>query len=285
MAILDVYSKKEARYVFSRLIPEETDSKMPPFSTEALILRSVDFQERDRLITFYSDQLGKMRGVAKGAKRSKKRFGSNLDLLAHVRVQGFERMNQDLVLIEGADLLEYFEAIRQELRTFARACYLAEWTEGCTADRQPHHGLLPLLLRILAILEQGKGGEGLLRIFEIKVLDLTGYGPRLDCCASCGRPVKAAGKVVIHVGRGGTVCESCIGGVHQGMLVSLGTVRILQDARSVTLDRLHRIAFSLEALKESSALLRAFFTYHVGRQLKSTSFLETVESDQMQAGR
>lgn len=262
----------------------EIDVEMPPFATEALILRSVDFQESDRLITFYSAQLGKMRGVAKGAKRSRKRFGSNLDLLAHVRIQGFERSNQDLVRIEGADLLEYFEGIRQNLLSFARACYLAEWTEACTAYRQPLPGLLTLILHVLSTFEEGKGGEGLLRTFEVKVLDLTGYGPRLDRCVSCGRPTKGANEILIHVARGGVVCGDCPADPHGGLRVSPGTVRILEDVRTEPLNRLHRIGFSAGALKESSTLLRSFFAYHVGLQLKSVSFLESVECKTAQAG-
>ncbi|MFQ6033651.1 MAG: DNA repair protein RecO [Candidatus Bipolaricaulia bacterium] len=250
---------------------------MPPFKTEAVILRSTDFQERDRLVVFFSDGLGKMRGVAKGAKRSRRRFGANLDLLAHVRIQGFERPHQDLVRIEGADLLEYFEGIRRDLTGFALGCYLAEWVDGCTAERQPIPKLLPLVLWVLSSLDAGEEGEGLLRIFEAKVLDLVGYRPELRRCVACGAELQRSSRVVVQVGRGGALCHRCAGGVKDGLVVSMGTLRILEDARKLDLDRLHRIAFSSEALVESRALLRAFYAYHVGRQLRSASFLESLE--------
>jgi len=249
---------------------------MPPFVTEGVILRCADFQERDRLVTFYSDQRGKLRGVAKGAKASRKRFGANLDLLAHVRVYGFERANQALMRIEAADLLEYFHGIRNDLRAFARACYLAEWADGCSAERQPLPGLLPLILRVLAILEAGKDGEGLLRIFEVKALDLAGYRPRLDRCVACEGHLGGKGRILVHVERGGALCSSCAGERARGLWISLGTLRTLEDARRIPLDRLHRMALSSLAVEESRLLLRSFYEWHVGQVLRSSAFLESL---------
>jgi DNA repair protein RecO (recombination protein O) len=249
---------------------------MPAFVVESVILRSADFQERDRLVTLYSDQMGKLRGVAKGAKASRKRFGANLDLLAHVRVHGFERTHQGLVRIEGADILDYYDGIRRELRSFAFASYLAEWVDGCTAERQPLPGLLPLLLRVLTILEERKGGEGLLRIFEVKVLDLAGYRPRLDRCVTCGGPLEGTVRINVHVERGGALCRNCARGPMEGLSISLGTLRALDDARRAPLDRLHRIAFSSLAVKEGRDVTQSFYQYHVGRVLRSGEFLETL---------
>lgn len=250
---------------------------MPPFVTQAVILRTADFGESDRLITFYSDRLGKMRGVAKGAKRSRKRFGANLDLLAHVRIHGFEKRNVELVRIESADLLEHFSGIRTDLKAFAVGCYLAEWVDGCTAQCHPLPGLLSLFLRVLTSLEGSRGGEDLVRIFEIKALDLAGYGPQLNRCVACGGELRRGEDVFVHVARGGVLCGSCSKDGTGGLQVSLGTTRILEDARKSDSNRLHRIAFSSKALDESRSLLRAFYTFHVGHPLRSTSFLETLQ--------
>jgi DNA repair protein RecO (recombination protein O) len=247
---------------------------MPPFVTEGVILRSVDFQERDRLITFYGDQRGKLRGVAKGAKASRKRFGANLDLLAHVRIRGFEKSSQSLVRIEGADLIDYFQGCRKDLQAFARACYLAEWMDGCTAERQPVAGLLPLLLRILALLGEERGaGESYLRIFEVKALGLAGYGARFDRCAACDKALEEGSHLVVQVERGGPLCRRC-GREGRGIRVSRGTLRLLDDAWKSPLDRIHRIGFSTLAVEEGRTLLRALYEYHVGQPLRSGRFLE-----------
>jgi len=247
---------------------------MPPFVTECVILKLADFQERDLLVTFYGDERGKLTGIAKGAKASRKRFGANLDLLAHVRIHGFDRGGDSLVRVEGADLLEHFGSVREDLAGFARGCYIAEWVEGCAPERQPVPGLLPLLLWTLRSLGKKGGKEAVLRLFEIRALDLAGYGPRLDSCARCGAHLGEEILVRLEVSQGGALCRGC--GAGGGLSISRGTLKLLQEARSLPLERLHRVAFSSLALKESKGLLRAFFMYHAGRSLKSGEFLERV---------
>ena len=258
-------------------IMRRDEEPMPPFVTEAVILHTAELGERDRLVVLYGDERGKMRGVAKGAAASRKRFGANLDLLAHVRIHGFEKLHQGLVRVEGADLLEHFGGLRTQLQAFARGCYLSEWMDGCTAERQPLPGLQSLLLVVLRALEAGKGGEGLIRIFEMKLLDLAGYGPKLDRCVACGDDLGNEGRVRVQVERGGALCRVCAAGRSQGLRISMGTLRALQDARGLDLRRLHRMALSLEAVEESRSLMRAFYGFHVGRPLRSTTLLEKLE--------
>jgi DNA repair protein RecO (recombination protein O) len=247
---------------------------MPPFVTESLILKVVDFQERDLLVTFYGDERGKLRGVAKGAKASRRRFGANLDLLSLVRISGFERPGDSLVRLEGADLLEHFGPVREDLVGFARACYVAEWVDGCAAERQPVHGLLSLVLWALRSLGKGSAGEAVLRLFEIRALDLAGYGPRLDACARCGGDLGHGTSIRVEISQGGALCQSCAGG--PGLRISRGTLKLLHEARSLPLGRLHRVAFSSLAMREARGLLRSFFTYHAGHTLRSSEFLESV---------
>lgn len=247
---------------------------MPPFLTEAVILRLGEFQERDLLVTFYGDQKGKMTAVAKGAKASRRRFGANLDLLSYVRVIGFERSSNSLARMEGADLLEHFPWVRENLAGFARACYLAEWVDGCAPERQPVPGLLPLVLWTLRSFGKGRAEESALRLFELRALDLAGYGPALDRCVVCGSKLGDRLFVSVDVARGGALCGHCAHG--SGIRISKGTVRLLQEARSLPLERLHRIAFSSLALRESRELMGSFFTYHVGRELRSCEFMKSM---------
>ena len=250
---------------------------MPPFKTEAIILRTRDFGERDRIITCYSDERGKIQGIAKGAKRSKKRFGANLDILAYVKIDGFEKPNQSLAMINGADLIEYFESIRNDIRCFAWGNYLAEWIEGCTMENAPLPGLMSLTLTVLRNLEKGVKNEDLLRIFEIKVLDMAGYRPRLEKCMVCGECRAEDRQVSFDTAKGGWVCSRCSVNSGGGAPVSIGTLKILEDARKADESRLHRIAFSALARKESRGLMRSLYIHHVGKPLKSTAFLDRFE--------
>jgi DNA repair protein RecO (recombination protein O) len=126
-------------------------------------------------------------------------------------------------------------------------------------------------------LEAGTGGEDLLRIFEIRTLDLAGYRPQLSGCVACGGGMSAGSTITVDIAKGGLLCGDCSRKSGGEIKISWGTTRILEDARRSTLDRLHRLAFSSTAREESRAFLEAFYNYHVGRRLRSTSFLKTME--------
>jgi len=246
---------------------------MPLFATEAVILGARDFLERDILLTLYGDERGKWRSVAKGAKASKKRFGANLDLLSRVKVHALEKRGSSLSIVQGIDLLEHFGMIRQDLDFFARACYVAEWAEGCLPERQPIKGFMELLLWTARNLSNESQGEEVLRLFELKSLVLLGYGPRLDRCVRCGREVEEEGKIGVDVSSGGIVCKECS---QEALLrISPGTLKLLREAKDLTLEKAHRLRFSRLSLREAKGLFREFYAHHVGRRLRSVKFLDT----------
>ena len=82
------------------------DGSVPLKVSEAIVLRAQALGESDRIVTFLTRNVGKIRGVAKGARRSRRRFGSSLELLNRIRLNYFESERSDLVRIEATDLLE-----------------------------------------------------------------------------------------------------------------------------------------------------------------------------------
>lgn len=245
---------------------------MPPFATEAIILSTRDFQERDILITFYGDEKGKLRGVAKGAKASKRRFGANLDLLSRVRIHGLEKRGSSLVIVQLVDLLEHFSALREDLDFFARACYVAEWADGCLPERQPIKGFMELLLWTVRSLSKRREREETLRLFELKSLVLAGYGPRLERCVKCGKEAQEMERIEVDVASGGIVCGECSKGA--SLRLTPGTLKLLKEARDLPVERAHRLRFSRLSLKESKTLLRNFYAHYVGHRLHSVDFLD-----------
>lgn len=246
---------------------------MPPFSVEAVILRTSEFSERDLLVSFYAEVMGKARGVAKGAKASRRRFGANLDLLSHVMIKGFEKNSHHLVRIDSVDLLEHFGTFREDLDCFARACYIAEWSEGCIPERQPIQGLMELLLWTTRKISRKEANQGILRFFELRSLSLVGYGPRLDSCARCGGDAEGLTRIEVDIPSGGVVCQRCAQGT--GFTISRGTLLSLREALETPLERLHRIRLSGPSEVEAGELLKAFYAYHVGAKIRSWAFLKS----------
>src|SRR5271169_7175210 len=84
------------------------DIPMPVRESEAIVLRSFPLGEADRLVSFLSRTEGRLRGVARGARRTKNQFGSTLEILSHVRIWFYERETRDLVRISQCELIESF---------------------------------------------------------------------------------------------------------------------------------------------------------------------------------
>ncbi len=252
---------------------------MPSCSTEAIVLQASDFQESDRLVSFFTRDFGKLRGIAKGAKKSKRRFGGNLEPFSHVGLRFFEKINLDLVRIEESDFIQPFDRIRSDLLRIAYGSYLLELVSKMTAERQASEHLFELLLHFLQWFDKALPSEGWLRAFEIRLLSLLGYMPVLDRCASCGTSIDGIGRIGFHVAQGGLLCSLCLAEHRGSIAISLGTAKTLRLFQKIDLDKLHRLALSRRGMKESKKILIPFIRYRLDREIRSLKFLASIERD------
>ena len=89
-------------------------------ATPAFVLRARSYGESDRIVTLITEQHGKVTGIAKGAKNSRRRFGGTLEPFVHVRLAYRPRSGSDLVFLERCELMEAHRAFRQDLDRIAR---------------------------------------------------------------------------------------------------------------------------------------------------------------------
>src|SRR3989449_8223084 len=160
-----------------------------------MVLRSHPLGESDRIVTFLTRSAGKVRAVAKGARRSKRRFGSNLEPLSRVRLQYFEREGSDLARIEAADLLESFYRLQEDPERGAVLACLAEVADAFAREQQEDEAYFRLLHAGLRAVRDGIDLERAARYFEIWTLRLHGVLPPLSSCARCGRGLSARGGI------------------------------------------------------------------------------------------
>ncbi|UCD71104.1 MAG: DNA repair protein RecO [Syntrophobacterales bacterium] len=242
--------------------------------TWAIVIKTLDYGESDRIVTFYTSDFGKVKGFAKGAKKSKRRFSNALELFTLNRLIFFDKKESGLVRIEGCDIVNAFPAIREDVRKIAFGCYLVELVDEMTGEREANPDLFDLLKVFLSLLSDGDGEAQILRIFEIRLLSLLGYRPWLDRCLRCNETLEHSVKVHFSVKKGGLLCERCSRGYMDLIPVSLGTAKLLHVAIEMDLSKIHRLKFSKQALGEGEAILSKFIQYHTNRELKSKKFLK-----------
>jgi DNA repair protein RecO (recombination protein O) len=247
-----------------------------PLQTEAIVLRVIDYGESDRIVTFCTLGFGKIRGIAKGARRSRKRFAGALEPFCCSLIRFTQRGPDSLALIEGCDIVSQFPGIRADLQKSLAASCLIDLTDQFTPDEKKSESTYALLSDFLRLLEKSDLTEGLLRFFEIRLLKISGYDPVLDHCLYCKTAVGKQAVYRFDAAKGGLFCNGCGPANPEAIPVSLGTVRTLIMGREMEIDRLGRLLLSGQAAEESRRLLAHFIRHILGRELKSVHVLNEI---------
>jgi DNA repair protein RecO (recombination protein O) len=246
------------------------------YRTEAIVLRIFDYGESDRIVTFYTAGFGKLRGIAKGARRSRRRFVNALEPFSYSQILFSRRRPDSLALIESSDVICHFPAIRADLEKTLSASYLIDLTDQFTLEDKKNEELFMLLHAFLHLIEAGPAREALLRFFEIRLLKLSGYDPLLDHCLICKTPLEKETAYRFKAADGGLTCLTCRPDGPDAIPVSLGTIRTLLLGRDLAIDRLDRLLLSEQSAVESRLLLAHFIRHILGKELKSVHVINEI---------
>jgi len=155
--------------------------------TRAVVIGRRAFGESDRLVDFYTREYGKVRGIARSARRPRSRFGSALELFTLGEMVFFDSGRSELVQVDHFDIVRPFVRVREHLERLGQGAWAVEVVARLSADRDPHPALFALLVRALAALELTRRPARVSVCFGLRAVDLLGHRPRLDRCVACGR--------------------------------------------------------------------------------------------------
>lgn len=198
-----------------RIVIPEKARAMSIEKTDALVLKTVDFMESSLVVTLYTREFGKVRGLAKGARRLKNPFETSLDLLASIKLTFIKKNSGALDLLTEAKLARRFRPNRRNLRGLYAGYYVAELLDHMTEDYDPDPDLwryADLTLGAFATLP--RVGSRVFA-FEAYLLNAAGEFPSTRYCVECGEELpldqmdNLARRVVFDVDDGGVVCTRC----------------------------------------------------------------------------
>jgi len=245
--------------------------------TEAIIIGSMNLGEADKLVTFFSVDRGMLKGVAKNARKSFRRFGAGLEAFTYCRLHLYEREHQELLRIESSDIITQPARICEDLGRSAAGAVMLELVKELAPAGERNASAFLLLAHTLQLLNAGEDPSFLLRIFEIKFLSLLGYQPRLDHCLSCGKEPK--GEMIFHGMKGGVLCQDCM--VSSGELqvgLSQGAAGFYYQALRMEMDKVCRLRPSPVIMQELDRMFSAHTFHILGKGLKSMEFLKSIRT-------
>jgi DNA repair protein RecO (recombination protein O) len=237
----------------------------------AVVIGSFPLGESDRVVTFFSREFGRVRGVAKAARRLKSRFGGALELFTLGELVFFETGRSELVRIDHFDVTHPFAALRENLETLGEAAWMVEIVARTTGERDRQPALYGLLLRALRGMEVAARPPRVAVCFGVRVLDVLGHRPRLDRCVECGRAYPFRHP---SLGEGGLVCEACRQ-VTETVPVASATVAAFARLRELRWEE--AIASPIgRAGPELRAVLDSHLSRLIGQPTRSGRFLREV---------
>jgi DNA repair protein RecO (recombination protein O) len=245
---------------------------MIPNLSQAIILHHTDYGEADRIVTFLTPDHGRLKGFARAARKSRKRFGAALETFAEVQLHWVARGSGGLVSLRDAELVSLRSGLRRDLETLTLASYGCELTEALFDDSGIGVEVFQLLQAFLDHLDSAGYSVEARLLLEVRMLSLAGYVPHLQHCAACFGPLPN-GPVSFSAAADGSLCPNCDGGRISLKIdrMTLGTFgRILLTPLTSFAD----FKLSARSRLEGQALLQDALNCHLHRPLKSLEFLD-----------
>jgi DNA repair protein RecO (recombination protein O) len=247
---------------------------MPLYTADALVLRTYKLGEADRIVVFLTEDRGKKRGVARGARRPRSQFAGALEPLTQVRVAYFEKERRELVGLNYAEPARSPLSARPE--AMAHVGYFAELLDQWAQDGDPSERLYRLGASVLEALSAGGGVEPLARYFEFWIMRLQGVYPSFTACHGCGSALDVdGGGAWLAPGAHVFTCASCApaGNGRLPPSLSRGALGFLGDVRRLPPRAVGGLVTESSVAAELERVHHVLMGRHLERELKSTRVL------------
>ncbi|MDD4956592.1 MAG: DNA repair protein RecO [Candidatus Omnitrophica bacterium] len=249
---------------------------MAAHKAEGVILRKYQLRETSYILVVYTSEFGKIKGVIKGVRAPYPQFAGNFEALTKVSLLFYRKARKGLDLITACEATEGYYPVRNDIERLTYANYFIELIDTVSSDYDPNPALYEVLDKSLKMLASDVSPRRAGRIFELKMLEAIGVRPQLETCIVCGG---APGEsVVFDVAGGGIRCASCSEGKSSATHVSRGTLRFMENILNRDIERTGHIKVSREVGREMEGILKAFISFHVGRQARSMRFIEHLQA-------
>jgi DNA repair protein RecO (recombination protein O) len=242
-------------------------------SVECVVVRHSNWGEADRLLVLFTREAGKLRAVAKGARKMRSRKAGHLEPFTRVKL--LLAHGRDFWIVTQAETVEAFLPLREDLLRTAYGSYVLELLDRFTFDEGENRSLYQLLIDTLDRVTTLPDPYIAVRYYEIRLLDLLGYRPELFHCVNCGNAIKPEDQYFSYL-QGGVVCPRCGEHLHTSRPVSLEALRFLRHLQRSSFAEAQRADPSAAIRTEMEFLLNGYLTYLLERKLNSPEFLDEV---------
>jgi len=251
------------------------------YRTEAVVLRHGDFGEADRLLTVYTPYMGKVRLLAKGIRKPKSRKAGHLETFT--RTQLLVARGRNLDIITQAETIEPYVALRRDLWRMSHAYYMAELVDGFSKEQSDNRPLYALLCDVLGWICCSADLPLTMRFFELRLLDLAGYRPRLFHCPRCDTRLEPVTNF-FSADQGGALCPRCGEGERTATAIPVGALKVMRYFQTHQYKECAGLQLTSKTRSDVERVLQRYLVYLLERRLKSVEFLNMLRRDGWTSG-
>jgi DNA repair protein RecO (recombination protein O) len=245
------------------------------YKTEAIVLRTMELGEADRVLSVLTPRLGKLRVIAKGVRRPRSRIGGGLQPFSDVQL--VLAVGRTFDVVTSSSLEDPHLGLRNDLHSTAAAWYVVELVDRFVEGAADSHEAFRLLAQALSALDAGDAvsREVVARWFELHLLEAMGFRPELTRCLECGAGIEPEGNVFSPAG-GGVVCPTCGHAALGGRAISADALKVMRHLQRSPLVGVLRLQLASALQREVERALHATVSAVIERELRSRDFLEEV---------
>ena len=246
------------------------------YRSEALVLKSTPLGEGGLIVTLYTSETGKLRAVARGARKPTSKMGGHLEPLNRVELALTNPRPGGMDVIAQAQMIEGFASLKADLESVARGLYLAELLDGFGEEGNINSQLYSLAVEVLRFLNDSPQVELTLRYFELHLLRCSGFMPELYRCVEC-REELSQGKHLFSPDAGGTLCLGCTPAGARVLRLSVDALKVLRFLDRTRPGELSKLHINRGLQEELKGLLSVTLKYWLDREIQSKTFMEHLE--------
>ena len=240
--------------------------------TKGVIIKVQDYKENDKLLWMYTEELGKVTCIAKGAKRSKSQLLSVTLPLCFGEYLLFKGKN--LYNLQEGKIINSFQGLLNNLEKLTYSSYLCELIDICVENDEVNSALFKEFMICLYLLStDALDYELLVRAFELRLLEATGYNLELDRCCICKKKISVAD--YISLSHYGGVCDEC--NKEYGFFIIKPAYNALRFLKNTSMDKVYRLNVNDEIKKQMERVITNIIANNYSKRPKSLEMLSYIK--------
>ncbi len=255
--------------------------------TEAIVLKNMKYGDTSKIVTFYTKEFGKIKGIAKGARTSKNKFGASLEPMSYSLLALYKKENRELHLISQCDAIKTFKNLSNSLDKISAGLEVIELVDKVVHEEEKNDSMFNLLLNVLNALNCGEQENIFSLAFKLQLAKIFGYSPTLNECGICKKDLllnKIEEKYGFQLDKGTVCCNDCIvkSRKYTGKNNLIISSYVLESLRKLLVFKFNHIDENNDIVgsgNETDNLIRLYLEYHFEgiKRIKAKKYLSFIK--------